>query len=419
VHNMRTLGYQPRHKQERIARATLEVLVPLADRLGIQVFKRELEDIAFATLQPAAYQEVERLMAERAVQREAHLRELIGQVEPELRAAGVKAVVSARSKHHHSVHQTILKRGGGATDVYDLARVLIIVSGDAPDCYLALGAVHGRWKPLAARFKDFIAMPKFNLYQSLHTTVIGPGDELLQVLIRTKAMHRTAEHGIVAFLRDTDGRRARRTGKREGEPAGRPDDLDWLRRLLDWQREAPDPREFLESLRYDLSEQEIVVFTPKGDALSLPAGASPVDFAYALGGDRGHRCVGTRVNGQLVPLASTLSDGDVVEILTTASEGTGPSKDWLGFVKTPQAQIKVRQWFTEQRRRRAVEVGRRAVGEALRETGRSLDGVLRDGSLTTVTAELRYTDLDGLFEAVGETLASPAWVVQQLVERSS
>jgi len=418
VHNMRTLSYQPRHKQERIARATLEVLVPLADRLGIQVFKRELEDIAFATLQPAAYQEVVHLVAERAAQREAHLRELIGQIEPELRAAGDKAAVSARLKHHCSVHQTISKRGRGVIDVYDLARVLILVSGDAPDCYVALGAVHGRWKPLAARFKDFIAMPKFNLYQSLHTTVIGPGDELLQVLIRTEAMHRTAERGIVAFLRDTDGRRARRPGGRGGEPAGRPDDLDWLRRLLDWQREAPDPREFLESLRYDLSDQEIVVFTPKGDALTLPAGASPVDFAYALGGDGGHRCVGTRVNGQLVPLASTLSDGDVVEILTTASEGTGPSKDWLGFVRTPQAQIKIRQWFTEQRRRRAVEAGRKAIGEALRETGRSLDGVLRDGSLADVTAELRYTDVDALFEAVGETLASPAWVVQQLVERS-
>jgi guanosine-3',5'-bis(diphosphate) 3'-pyrophosphohydrolase len=422
VHNMRTLSHQPRHKQERIARATLEVLVPLADRLGIQVFKRELEDIAFATLQPAAYQEVVHLVAERAAQREVHLKELIGQIEPELRAAGIKAAVSARLKHHYSVHQTISQRGRGATDVYDLARVLILVSGDAPDCYVALGAVHGRWKPLAARFKDFIAMPKFNLYQSLHTTVIGPGDELLQVLIRTEAMHRTAEHGIVAFLRDTGGRRARRGGGRGGgrggEPAGRADDLDWLRRLLDWQREAPDPREFLESLRYDLSDQEIVVFTPKGDALTLPAGASPVDFAYALGGDGGHRCVGARVNGQLVPLASALSDGDVVEILTTASEGTGPSRDWLGFVKTPQAQIKIRQWFTEQRRRRAVKVGRQAIGEALRETGRSLDGVLRDGSLANVIAELRYTDLDALFEAVGETLASPDWVVQQLMERS-
>jgi len=414
VHNMRTLGFQPLHKRERIARATLEVLAPLADRLGIQVFKRELEDIAFATLQPAAYHEVMRLVAEREVQREALLSELIGQIEPALRVAGVKAAVSARAKHCHSVHHTMLERGGGTADLYDVARVLIVVSGEAPDCYVALGAVHGRWRPLPARFKDFIAMPKFNLYQSLHTTVIGPGDELLQVLIRTEAMDRIAEHGIVAYLRDTGGSGAGRVA----EPAGRPGDLDWLRRLLDWQREAPDPREFLESLRDDLSDHKIMVFTPKGDALTLPEGATPVDFAYALGGDRGDRCVGARVNGQLVPLASMLSDGDVVEVLTAASEGTGPSRDWLGSVKTPQAQIKIRQWFTEQRRRHAIRVGRQAIGEALRETGRSLDRVLEDGSLAEVAAELRYTDLDALFDAVGAALASPDWVVQQLVERS-
>jgi len=293
-----------------------------------------------------------------------------------------------------------------------------VVAGDAPDCYVALGAVHGRWKPLPARFKDFIAMPKFNLYQPLHTTVIGPRDELLQVLIRTEDMHRIAEHGIVAYLRETSGRHARRTGGREGEPGGRPGELDWLQRLLDWQRDAPDPSEFLESLRDDLSDREVVLFTPKGDALTLPHGSTPVDFAYALGGDQGHRCVGTRVNGQLVPLVSTLSDGDVVEVLTATSEGTGPSRDWLGVVKTPQAQIKIRQWFTEQRRGRAIKAGRQAIGEALRETGRSLDVVLEDGSLAKLAADLRYPDLGALFEAVGETFASPAWVIQRLVERS-
>jgi GTP pyrophosphokinase len=408
VHNMRTLGFQPPHKQQRIARATLEVLVPLADRLGIQVFKRELEDIAFATLQPAAYQEVVRLVAEHDPLRDAHLSEFIAQVRPELRAAGVKAVISARPKHYRSVHQTIQGRGGGATDVYDVARVLVVVAGEAPDCYVALGAVHGRWKPLPARFKDFIAMPKFNLYQSLHTTVLGPRDELVQVLIRTQSMHRTAEHGIVAYLRDTGGQAQRRGG---------PGDLDWLRRLLDWQRDASDPRVFLESLRHDLTDLQVVVFTPKGDALTLPEGATPVDFAYALDGDRGHRCVGARVNAQLVPLASMLSDGDVVEILTAASEGSGPSRDWLAFARTPRAQIKIRQWFTEQRRGRAVQAGRRAVGEALREAGRSLDAVLRDGSLVSVAVALRYADLDALFAAVGETLASPAWVVQQFIER--
>jgi GTP diphosphokinase / guanosine-3',5'-bis(diphosphate) 3'-diphosphatase len=403
VHNMRTLGFQPPHKQQRIARVTLEVLVPLADRLGIQVFKRELADIAFATLQPAAYREIARLVDERDTQRDAHLSEFIASIEPELRASGLKAAVSARPKHYHSVHQTIQERGDGAADVYDVARVLVVVTGEAPDCYVALGAVHGRWKPLQARFKDFIAMPKFNLYQSLHTTVLGPGDELVQVLIRTEEMHRIAEHGIVAYLRD---------------PGGRPGDLEWLRRLLDWQRDAPDPREFLDALRHDLTDLQVMVFTPKGDAISLPEGSTPVDFAYALGGDRGHRCVGARVNGQLVPLASMLSNGDVVEILTAASADTGPSSDWLEFVRTPRAQTKIRQWFAERRRGRAVEVGRQAVGEALRETGRSLEAALRDGSLANVVVALRYADLDALFEAVGETLASPAWVVQQLVQLS-
>jgi GTP pyrophosphokinase len=412
VHNMRTLGFQPRHKQERIARATLEVLVPLADRLGIQVFKRELEDLAFATLQPAAYEATTLLVRERAAQREAYLKEVIGQVEPALREAGVKATMSARPKHLFSVHHTLLERGGGATDVYDVARLLIVVSGEAPACYVAMGALHGRWKPVLGRFKDFIAMPKFNLYQSLHTTVIGPHDRLLQVLIRTERMHAAAERGIVARLRQDAGRHAKRVGE---PPVGQPDDLDWLRRMVDWQQDAPDPGQFLESLRYDLSDHEIVLFSPKGDAITLPEGATPVDFAYALGTETGHRCVGARVNGQLVPLGSQLSDGDVVEVLITASEGSGPSRDWLEFVKTPQAQLKVRQWFAEQRRQLAIEAGRQAVGWALRESGRDLDTTLEDGSLARAAGELRYASLDDLFEAVGETLASPAWVVHQLL----
>ncbi len=412
VHNMRTLGFQPPHKQERIARATLDVLVPLADRLGIQVFKRELEDLAFVTLEPAAYGATTLLFRERAAQVEAYLREVIGEVEPALREAGVKATMSARPKHLFSVHHSVQERGGGTTDFYDVARLLIVVDGDAPSCYVAMGALHGRWKPVLGRFKDFIAMPKFNLYQSLHTTVIGPHDELLQVLIRTEAMHREAEHGIVARLRDDAGR----NGKWEGTAAvGRPDDLEWLRRLVDWQQDAPDPGQFLESLRYDLSDHEIVLFSPKGDAITLPAGSTPVDFAYALGTDTGHRCVGARVNGQLVPLANALSDGDVVEVLTAASADAGPSRDWLEFVKTPQAQLKVRQWFTDQRRQLAIDAGRKAVGWALREAGRDLDRTLEDGSLARAASELRYATLDDLFEAVGETLASPAWIVHQLL----
>jgi guanosine-3',5'-bis(diphosphate) 3'-pyrophosphohydrolase len=412
VHNMRTLRFQPRHKQERIARATLDVLVPLADRLGIQVFKRELEDRAFATLVPEAYAETTRVVAERAEERRAYLAEVIARVEPALREAGVKATLSERPKHLFSVHHMLLERGRGDIDFYDVARLLVIVSGEAPSCYVAMGAVHSRWKPVLGRFKDFIAMPKFNLYQSLHTTVIGPHDELLQVLVRTDEMHRTAEHGIVAYLDHNGGRQAKRLRKPAG---GRPDELEWLRRMVDWQQDAPDPGQFLESLRYDLSDHEVVLFTPKGDSITLPEGATPVDFAYALGTETGHRCVGARVNGQLVPLASALSDGDVVEVLTTASRETGPSRDWLESAKTPQAQLKIRQWFTGQRRDLAIEAGRQAVGYAMHEAGLELERAIADGSLARTAVALRYAAPDDLFEAVGETLASPAWVVQQLL----
>ena len=408
IHNMRTLGFQAPHKQQRIARVTLDVLVPLADRLGIQVFKRELEDLAFATLEPEAYQATTALLRERAARAEAELRVVAAAIDPALRSSGVKAAIGARPKHVFSVHHTLLERGGGDLDVYDVARLLIVVNGDAPSCYVAMGALHGCWKPVLGRFKDFIAMPKFNLYQSLHTTVIGPGDRLIQVLIRTEEMHRAAEHGVVSRLRD-------RAGRSGALALGPSEDLEWLRRLVDWQQDAPDPGEFLESLRHDLSDREIVAFSPKGAAISLPQGATPVDFAYAVSTDTGHRCVGARVNGQLVSLGNPLSDGDVVEILTTTSEDTGPSRDWLEFVKTPQAQLKVRQWFTDQRRGLAIDAGRRAVAWALHDAGRHLDTSLADGSLARAAAELRYATLDDLFQAVGETLASPAWVVQQLL----
>jgi guanosine-3',5'-bis(diphosphate) 3'-pyrophosphohydrolase len=407
IHNMRTLRFQPPHKQQRIARATLDVLVPLADRLGIQVFKRELEDLAFATLEPEAHRATTELLRELTARGEAALQRMAAAIDPALRSSGVRATVSARPKHVYSVHHTVLERGADL-DPYDVSRLLIVVSGDAPSCYVAMGALHGSWRPVLGRFKDFIAMPKYNLYQSLHTTVIGPGDKLIQVLIRTEEMHRAAEHGIATRLRDGAGRSGVLAG-------GRSEDLEWLRRLVDWQQDAPDPGEFLESLRHDLGDREIVAFSPRGDAITLPEGATPVDFAYAVDSETGHRCVGARVNGQLVSLGIALSDGDVVEVLTTTSPDTGPSKDWLEFVRTPQAQLKIRQWFNDQRRALAIEAGRKAVGWALHEAGRHLDRTMADGSLARAAAELRYASLDDLFEAVGETLASPAWVVQQLL----
>jgi GTP diphosphokinase / guanosine-3',5'-bis(diphosphate) 3'-diphosphatase len=406
LHNMRTLRFQPAHKQERTARATLEVLAPLANRLGLQVLKRELEDVAFATLHPAEHDQIVQVVESRAPSRREHEEGLIRQVQSDLRSARIKATVGSHPRHYYSIYQTMLELG--SRDVHDPDRLLVVVAGGASDCYIALGAIHGRWHPVPGRFKDFIAAPKLNGYQSLHTTVIGPGDEPVEVHIRTETMHRTAEYGVVAQAREARNRRA---ASNEDDPAGNADDLVWLHRMLDWQRAVSDPGEFLESLRSDLTDHEVLVFTPTGDALTLPMGATPVDMAYALRTELGHRCIGARVNGQLVPLASALADGDVVEVLTSASEYPGPSKEWLGFVKSPQAHVKIRQWLAERNRDDAIEAGQQAIDRALAEVGWSLERATEDGSL----AMLDYADLEALYRAVGQEQLSAQSVAQWLV----
>jgi GTP diphosphokinase / guanosine-3',5'-bis(diphosphate) 3'-diphosphatase len=405
LHNMRTLRYQPAHKQQRTARATLEVLAPLANRLGLQVIRRDLEDMAFAVLHPAEHDEIVRVVDSRDPGRREHVAMLVRQVATDLRAAKTKATVSPHPRHYYSIYQTMLERG--SREIHDPDRILVVVAGGPSDCYIALGAVHGRWHPVPGRFKDFIAAPKLNGYQSLHTTVIGPGDEPVEVHIRTEAMHRTAEYGVVAAAREV---RSRRAGG-QGDPTGNADDLVWLHRLLDWQRAVSDPGEFLESLRSDLSDHEVLVFTPKGDALTLPAGATPVDMAYALRTELGHHCIGARVNGQLVPLASVLADGDVVEILTSAAEYPGPTKEWLGFVKSPQAHVKIRQWLASQHRDDAVDAGQQAIGRVLADQGWSLQRAMEDGSL----AMLDYADLEAMYRAVGQNQLSAQSVAQWLV----
>jgi guanosine-3',5'-bis(diphosphate) 3'-pyrophosphohydrolase len=406
LHNMRTLSFQPAHKQQRTARATLEVLAPLANRLGLQVVRRDLEDLAFATLHPAEYDEIVQVIDSRDPGRREHVAMLVRQVASDLRSAKIKAAVSPHPRHYYSIYQTMLERG--SREIHDPDRILVVVAGGPSDCYIALGAVHGRWHPVPGRFKDFIAAPKLNGYQSLHTTVIGPGDEPVEVHIRTEAMHRTAEYGVIAQAQEaTRGRRA----NGQGDPTGSADDLVWLHRLLDWQRAVSDPGEFLESLRSDLSDHEVLVFTPKGDAITLPAGATPVDVAYALRAELGHHCIGARVNGQLVPLASELSDGDVVEILTSDAEYPGPSKEWLGFVKSPQAHVKVRQWLASQHRDDAVDAGQQAIDQALADQGWSLQRAMEDGSL----AMLDYADLEAMYRAVGQSQLSAQSVAQWLV----
>jgi GTP pyrophosphokinase len=405
---MRTLRYQPRHKQERTARATLDVLVPLADRLGIHVLKGELESLCFATLQPAEYAETVRLVAGRWPARHKLLGGVIGRAQAALRSEGITANVTDRPRQSFSAYKTTLERGGRSGDLLDAARILTVVSGDAADCYAALGVIHGRWRPVPGRFKDYIAVPKFNMYQSLHTTVIGPGSEPVDVLIRTEPMHRVAEYGIAAHIRE-----ATAAGNRLAEGAGgRPADLDWLRRLLEWQREVDDAGEFFRTLRTDLGRsREILVFAPAGEALALPDGVTPIDFAYALRSDIGHRTIGARVNGRLVSLSCRLADGDVVEILTSPSESPGPSGEWLRIVRTPTAHVKIRQWFAEQSRDVIIERGRSALDQVFRTEPRSLDDAVEDGSLLMVALELGHRQVDELYAAVAEGQVGPEDVV--------
>ncbi|RBY93753.1 GTP pyrophosphokinase [Blastococcus sp. TF02-8] len=419
LHNMRTLRFLPPEKQEKKARETLEILAPLAHRLGMNTIKWELEDLAFATLYPKRYDEIVRLVAERAPSRDTFIAEVTSQVTEQLKAAKIEAVVTGRPKHYYSIYQKMIVRGRDFTDIWDLVGIRILVDS-VRDCYAALGIMHAHWQPVPGRFKDFVAMPKFNMYQSLHTTVIGPQGKPVELQIRTHDMHRTAEFGIAAHWKYKE--KARAGGKPSagefGAPAakaGSADDMLWLRQLLDWQREAQEPGEFLETLRYDLGPQEVFVFTPKGDVVSLPGESTPVDFAFAVHTEVGYRTIGARVNGSLVSLDSKLSNGDVVEIFTSKSPTAGPSKDWLTFVGSSRARTKIRQWFTKERREDAVEAGKEALTRAMRKAGLPLQRLLGGEALSTLAKDLRFADVTALYAAVGENQLSAASVVEKLM----
>ncbi|ANH90619.1 MULTISPECIES: bifunctional (p)ppGpp synthetase/guanosine-3',5'-bis(diphosphate) 3'-pyrophosphohydrolase [unclassified Streptomyces] len=426
LHNMRTMRYLKREKQEKKARETLEIYAPLAHRLGMNTIKWELEDLAFAILYPKMYDEIVRLVAERAPKRDEYLAIVTDEVQSDLRAARIKATVTGRPKHYYSVYQKMIVRGRDFAEIYDLVGIRVLVD-TVRDCYAALGTVHARWNPVPGRFKDYIAMPKFNMYQSLHTTVIGPNGKPVELQIRTFDMHRRAEYGIAAHWKykqeavagaskvRTDAPRS--TGK-DGK-AGRDtaiNDMAWLRQLLDWQKETEDPGEFLESLRFDLSRNEVFVFTPKGDVIALPAGATPVDFAYAVHTEVGHRTIGARVNGRLVPLESTLDNGDLVEVFTSKAAGAGPSRDWLGFVKSPRARNKIRAWFSKERRDEAIEQGKDAIVRAMRKQNLPIQRILTGDSLVTLAHEMRYSDISALYAAIGEGHVSAQNIVQKLVQ---
>ena len=409
LHNARTWKFVPAASAEKKARETLEIYAPLAHRLGMNTIKWELEDLSFATLYPKVYDEIVHLVAERAPAREEYLAVVRDQVGADLRAAKIKATVTGRPKHYYSIYQKMIVRGRDFADIYDLVGVRVLVD-TVRDCYAALGALHARWNPVPGRFKDYIAMPKFNLYQSLHTTVIGPGGKPVEIQIRTHDMHRRAEYGVAAHWKYKENAK---NASDDGPASG---DMTWLRQLVDWQRETADPTEFLDSLRFEIAGSEVYVFTPKGDVIALPQGSTPVDFAYAVHTEVGHRTMGARVNGRLVPLDSTLENGDVVDVFTSKSETAGPSRDWLGFVKSPRARNKIRQWFSKERREEAIEHGKDSIAKAMRKQNLPMQRLLSHESLVALATEMRFPDVSALYAAVGEGQVSAANVVQRLVQ---
>lgn len=406
LHNMRTLRYMPIDKQEKKARETLEIYAPLAHRLGINAMKWELEDLSFATLHPKMFEEIVSLVSQRAPSRDFFLAKVVTEIEEDLRSAKLRASVTGRPKHYYSIYQKMIVKERDFADIYDLVGVRVLVDS-IRDCYGVLGIVHSRWSPVPGRFKDFIAMPKFNMYQSLHTTVIGPDGKPVELQIRTREMHRAAEFGVAAHWRYKQQDVSGKSG---------PDDLGWLRQVLEWQRETDDPAEFLDSLRFDLNSTEVFVFTPKGDVIALPSGATPVDFAYSVHTEVGHKCVGARVNGKLVSLESALESGDVIEVFTTKAESAGPSRDWLTFVASPRAKSKIKAWFSRERREEAIETGKESIVRAMRKQGLPLQRLMTNQAMQGIAAELHQSDITALYASVGDGRISATTIVQRLVD---
>ncbi|RJQ11055.1 MAG: bifunctional (p)ppGpp synthetase/guanosine-3',5'-bis(diphosphate) 3'-pyrophosphohydrolase [Bacillota bacterium] len=405
LHNMQTLSYLPPDRQKITAQETLDVFAPLAHRLGTYRMKMELEDLALRHLEPERYKELVGLVSRKRAEREDFTQGIIRTLKEKLAEVGVRADISGRAKHFYSIYRKVYIQGRAFADVYDLIAIRVIVD-TIRECYAALGVVHSLWKPIPGRFKDFIAMPKPNMYQSLHTTVISPDGEPFEIQIRTWEMHRTAEYGIAAHWRY----------KEEG-PAdpGFDKKLSWLRQLMEWQRDLPDAKEFMESLKVDLFSDEVFVFTPKGDVIGLPAGATPIDFAYRVHTDVGHRCIGAKVNGRLVPLDHTLANGDIVEILTSKQIG-GPSWDWLTMAKTAGARQKIRQWFKRERRDEHITRGKELMEKEIRRRGLDREEALRDEWLDAVARRFSLTSVDELYAAVGYGGITAHYVVQKLEE---
>jgi GTP pyrophosphokinase len=400
LHNMRTIAAMPAWKQERTAQETLDIYAGLAHRLGMQELKQQLEDLAFAALHPKRYAEIDHMVATRTPEREIYLAQVLAEVDERLKELRITAEVTGRPKHLWSIYEKMVVKGKEFDDIFDLVGIRVVVD-TVKDCYAALGSIHAMWKPVQGRFKDYIAMPKFNLYQSLHTTVIGPQGKPLEVQIRTWEMHQRAEFGVAAHWNYKDS---------HGSSA----DLTWLSRIVDWQSETSDPTEFMAKLKVDLEQDEVFVFTPKGKVVTLPVKATPVDFAYAIHTEVGHACIGARLNGKLVPLDTQLQSGDTVEVFTSKIEGAGPSRDWLQFVATHRAANKIRHWYSRERREDAIETGNEDLVKALRRAGLPVQRIQQTGTLEEVARSLNYADLNALKAAVGEHHVSAKSIAERV-----
>ena len=403
LHNMRTVAAIPSEKQRRIAQETLDIYAPLAHRLGMQELRQQLEDLSFASLYAKRYAELDHLVSSREPEREVYLARSIADFQSRLKELNIDAEVTGRGKHLFSIYEKMMQKGKEFDEIFDLIAVRVVVNSQR-DCYAALGCIHGRYKPVVGRFKDYIAMPKFNLYQSLHTTVIGPGAKVVEVQIRTREMHQRAEWGVAAHWAYKDD--------------GSAPDIDWLNRIIDWQSEVTDPAVFMESLKTDLEQDEVFVFTPKGRVITLPVGSTTVDFAYAVHTEVGHRCIGARVNGRLVPLQHVVRSGDTCEIFTSKVESAGPTRDWLQFVVSPRSRNKIKQWFSRERRDDMIEAGRDDLTKELRREGLPLQRIWSSEHMTAEIEAASYADLDSLLAAIGEGHVSARSVAHKIARDS-
>ncbi len=411
LHNARTWKYVSAKSAQAKAQETLEIYAPLAHRLGMNTIKWELEELSFRTLYPKMWEEIDHMVQERTPERDKYLLDVKGQIEEDLRHSKIRGQVSGRPKHHYSIYQKMIVRGKAFDEIYDLAAVRVLVD-TVKDCYAVLGAVHARWNPIPGRFKDYIAMPKFNLYQSLHTTVMGPGGRPVEVQIRTFEMHERAEYGVAAHWRYKQNS----TAKGDIDKMSPNEQMNWMRTLIEMERETGDPEEFLDSLRYEIAGDEVYVFTPRGEVVVLPPKATPIDFAYSIHTEVGHRTVGAKVNGKLVSLDKTLDSGDTVEVITSQSKNASPSRDWLKFVVSTRARAKIRAWFTRERREENVELGKQHIAKAMRKQNLPLQRLMTHETLLSVSALLGYKDVTALYAAVGENNVSAQNVVNKLVD---